>query len=580
MKDNANPKSRNKLFIWLTSAFGDGGRFELSLERRTRLAFLANMFICIALVAFISLKVFTSERMSSMQEIAQRNARQASAYIETKINDMNNISQLMSYEGTVGAQLYSFLKTDDNYSRLMAKQQIDDYIRLITFTNPDVGLVFYYNAREKNPIISNVTHKDRFFDFTDLILADKNDITYYGPHVAQSRFDMGTVLSLVRKVEIYGSDDIYVYIEEAFDLKDYQFNSSDFPLVNFFIVVNADGYINYSQLNAFKTGQKFDRGSSSLLGYRWFEVPADMGWNTIMLVPQAEFDALRGEWIRQMAISAVLIIVIALVVPLLGWQIFYRPVRSFAFGMKMLREGSIEKAISTGIPEADQLLEQTLVMRGRILELIEQVRQKEKIKSDMEIEKLLYQINPHFLMNTINTVQWLAMENNQHEIEQIATSLNKLLYYNLGKSSNTSLRQEINVLQEYISIQLSRYSFDFKLKINISSEYMDLPVPRFILQPLAENAINHGISDGGMLTVSVDLSDDEAYIVVLIKDDGKGMSADIYLDSEYKGKSVMGIGIGYVRGMLDLFYEGKANIEIDSAQGVGTELRLLLPVIK
>lgn len=551
-------------------------RQGLSLQRRAQLIFLIYIVVSFALIMVISIRAFTSGRAGGMLEMATRDVRQASAYVEATIKDITYISQQMSYQGTIGPQLYIFRTQKDSYTRMSAMEQIDSYIRLIAFTNPKIGLVLYYDAKSGLPVFSNMEQKQASINFDNPVLYEVNDLVYYGPHVSQSRFSMDNVLSLVRKVELFGIDDIYVYIEESLDLQDYRAASSD-SLVNYFMILNPEGIVNYSQLDRYIPGEVFDTGGAQTgidSGYQWFSAKSDSGWETVMFVPDGEFFAARNEWLQQIAAAALVALVLALLLPSFVWQIFYRPVRSLDREIRMM-DSELEKVVSTGIPEADKLLNQTLHMKGQLLELIEDIRIQEQRRADMEIEKLVYQINPHFLMNTINTVHWLAVENNQHEIDQVAISLNKLLHYNLGKDGSTNLRKEINIIQEYIAIQLNRYSFTFCLNVGVPSRVLDTPVPRFILQPLCENAISHGIDDGGTLTVELSMPEDEKTVVVLVKDDGKGIPEN-YDIAHGVG---MGIGIGYVRGMLQSFYGQRASIQIDSVQGQGTEIRLFLPIV-
>src|SRR4029079_11461760 len=124
--------------------------------------------------------------------------------------------------------------------------------------------------------------------------------------------------------------------------------------------------------------------------------------------------------------------------------------------------------VKTKIPEFDFLLNQFRQMREQIWELFAEVEHNEKRRVDLEVEKLLYQINPHFLMNTLDTVHWLALMNGQNEIDKLVLSLNKLLYYNLGKMGDTStIGDEIEALKEYLQLQQIRYDFRFEVDIDV-----------------------------------------------------------------------------------------------------------------
>lgn len=163
-------------------------------------------------------------------------------------------------------------------------------------------------------------------------------------------------------------------------------------------------------------------------------------------------------------------------------------------------------------------------MREQIWELFAEVERKEKRRVDLEVEKLLYQINPHFLMNTLDTVHWLALMNGQNEIDRLVSSLNKLLHYNLGKlGAASTINEEIEALKQYLTLQQIRYDFKFDVQMHVDEEVMSMPVPRFILQPLVENSLYHGLSDDGYIRVDVNLTN---AILISIQDNGSGMSEE------------------------------------------------------
>jgi two-component system sensor histidine kinase YesM len=121
------------------------------------------------------------------------------------------------------------------------------------------------------------------------------------------------------------------------------------------------------------------------------------------------------------------------------------------------------------------------------------------------MEKLLSQINPHFLHNTLNSVQWMAREAGQDDIDKIVTLLVQVLHYNMGKQSLiVTIRDEIEALRNYIELQSIRYEDDLEFDIEVHPEALHVPVPRFLLQPMVENAIYHGKHDTkSIITISV-----------------------------------------------------------------------------
>src|SRR5690606_37877864 len=128
-----------------------------------------------------------------------------------------------------------------------------------------------------------------------------------------------------------------------------------------------------------------------------------------------------------------------------------------------------------------------------------------------------------------NTAHWLAVMKNQPEIDRLIVSLNKLLYYNLGKTgrpgTTATVREEVEALEEYVTLQRIRYDFEFNVRIEAEENVLDLTVPRFIVNPLLECALEHGLADAG--TIHVRVSSDSAMLTLLVQDTGVGMSEEM-----------------------------------------------------
>jgi two-component system sensor histidine kinase YesM len=148
--------------------------------------------------------------------------------------------------------------------------------------------------------------------------------------------------------------------------------------------------------------------------------------------------------IKQYSLLSLLSIAAGLLLAWLMWRMVYVPLTQLSKEIRQLGNSRFHSEIKkTNIPEYDELLHQFWRTRKQVWELLLEVEQKEKRRADLEVEKLMYQINPHFLYNTLDTVSWIARLNGQDEIDKLVTSLNKLLHYNLGKQGQetTDVRQ-------------------------------------------------------------------------------------------------------------------------------------------
>jgi len=158
--------------------------------------------------------------------------------------------------------------------------------------------------------------------------------------------------------------------------------------------------------------------------------------------------------------------------------------------------------------------------------LMKQVVEEERAKKDAEMKALQYQINPHFLYNTLNSVQWLAVMKGVPEIKELVAALIHLLQSSLGKKGPfQTVAEELEDVRNYVRIQQYRFGQDLRIAFHVDPEAQMCRVPRLILQPLVENSIFHGFEDGkGHIWIEVRRDDGNLFISVT--DDGSGMSGE------------------------------------------------------
>jgi two-component system, sensor histidine kinase YesM len=553
------------------------------------------IFIVIALVPYASITVLSYLTISSIlsnkiQSGIQDSLKQAQLFLENSISNLNHISQQLTLEGSVGAMLERYLTNLNPFERSMLKRDIRNELNVIAFTNPNVGLIMYYfkdgsgsRDLETSPV------KEHFTPSGLPLLAAYYGISYFGPHISNDRFSGQYVISALRKIDFPDRDDVYVYLESGFKLTRNILNSDRVGINSFHLLLDNDGRISYSEVpTAFPVDSPFAPGTSAASGlaknFYWFKATSNQGWSLVSLVTQAEYNKEKDRWIDQIVLLSLVFLVFSIFLAGVLWEMVYKPLNLFSREMTWIDQNDFHLAsIPTRIPEFDFLLGQFQDMKKRIIELLAEAEQKEKRRADLEIENLLYQINPHFLMNSLNTVHWLAIEKGQTEIDRLVQAINRLLFYNLGKSGKSAtLREETAALREYIVLQQSRYDFEFEIAIRPDDRVLDTPIPRFILQPLVENAIFHGLSEAGRIWIEICLN---GRLEVSVHDNGPGMTEATIrnlLDerSAESGRFGMGIGLKYVKRALDSYYGGLSKLEIESVEGKGTTIHLSLPVGK
>jgi sensor histidine kinase YesM len=229
-------------------------------------------------------------------------------------------------------------------------------------------------------------------------------------------------------------------------------------------------------------------------------------------------------------------------------------------------------------------------MKGNIQGLIKEIKEKaalDQMLKEMELKNLQNQINPHFLFNVLNTISKKAYLEGAEVTSRLMDSVAALLRYNLGKMDKpVTLGQEVEIIREYFYIQKSRFGDRVSFQIIMDEQCEHLKIPSLIIQPIVENAFNHGIArieSGGRITVHIKKMGDGA--AVAISDNGVGMDEATRLslltgESENvhseNGKST-GIGFQNVIRRLRLFYGREDVVEIHSKPGQGTMVILHIP---
>lgn len=202
----------------------------------------------------------------------------------------------------------------------------------------------------------------------------------------------------------------------------------------------------------------------------------------------------------------------------------------------------------------------------------------EKRFSLAQLQLIKSQLNPHFLFNTLNMITRMSQEEDAPVTEEMLVAMSNLLRYSIRTSNAfTPLGQELKVVEDYMYLQQMRFGDRVRWKIDCSKELYKVDVPVFLLQPLVENAVIHGISEkeeGGGIYIRIKKQKDTLWISIV--DTGKGMEPQRLKEMQdglsVRGKG-LGIGLGNIYRRLSAYYE-KVDIYLNSREGKGTVVQL------
>lgn len=265
-----------------------------------------------------------------------------------------------------------------------------------------------------------------------------------------------------------------------------------------------------------------------------------------------------------------------------------KPVRTLVAASAQVGAGNLEVKVDIHSGDEFEELGRTFnAMTENLQVYIRKSLEQEKIKKDMEIDKLMLQINPHFIYNTLNTISYMAEEDGNRRIREFSNAFTALLQDSLTVSRDTyftTFRQELKNLENYILLQKYRYMDKIELICLVPEAFLECRMPNIFLQPIVENAIFHGLlaKEGeGMILVTAERRGDDLYVHV--SDDGVGMSREkidrIMGDQDLTAGDMRKIGAGNVKNRIAYIYGEKYGMEIRSIPGKGTTVTLHIPFL-
>lgn len=251
---------------------------------------------------------------------------------------------------------------------------------------------------------------------------------------------------------------------------------------------------------------------------------------------------------------------------------------------KAYQKGSGEKMeeFSENLDEVEQVIHSFEHLMGRVEYLMNEVYKKEIQNKSMELELLHSQIKPHFLYNTLSSIASLARRYQDEKLMNMITSLSDLYRISLSRGKeNITVEKEIEMTKSYLVIMENRFEDLIHVEFKVQESALNGLVPKILLQPFIENAINHAMRPEGVLVIVIDIRRVEEKLVFQIYDDGIGIE-------EEKVKELLhgvpddsgtehGYGIPNVQRRIKMYMGAEYGVEILSKKDVGTNVKIIMP---
>jgi two-component system sensor histidine kinase YesM len=309
------------------------------------------------------------------------------------------------------------------------------------------------------------------------------------------------------------------------------------------------------------------------------------GWTIVNVIDQ-NYLFNQMYWMQRFNIVfAILAVLFSVIVIIYVTSTLTRSTHKIISAMNIAREGELSVQVKMDTKDEIAMIGFHFnLMMVRIQQLMEEVKSATGREKEAEIRALVAQINPHFLYNILDSINWMAIEKDEHEISQMIESLANILRYSINDSNwVVTLQEEVEWLNQYIYLLQNHFEYSFVSVIEFEENMLTLKIYKLLLQPLVENAIIHGfkgLQSGGILKITgIRMGE---FIKIVVEDNGKGMSRDtlelISMDLQER-RSFSGIGIKNVSNRLRIYYGKDASLDFSSQIGVGTVVTLVLPVL-
>lgn len=555
----------------------------MRLKSKLAMVYILAGFLPIVVILFVNYfqmrSVFKNQETNTLYSFINRSTLD----LDDKFKKYAELAKLITNDENVN-DILSTIYLDDN--RINEKFDLSVAPSLDTF-------IYFHNEVSKITI-----YTDRIVDYKNKYLAPIEELKKadWYDNIADSRNNnwiAGTdekTIVLVRKMQSLEENGINGYFYEKINydnvFEDLSENISD----NYGICVSDRQGQNIYSYDTFTDKNKEYNLSLPEITKKYTDKNKDYfiikktipetGWNVWLYKPEK----LMGTSIRQINIitfGGTLVCLVATFMCIRFTAIFVTT-----------RIGKLQKAVArvekedfsyalntTSQDEIGELITSFSKMERKLNYLINEVYKSRIKEKEYEMKALQAQINPHFLYNTLSLINWKAIEAGKRDISKITLALSAFYRTSLNKGNNiTHISGEIENMRSYLSIQLMLHDDGFDVTEDIDDSVLEYTCPNLILQPLIENAIDHGIDvmpEDRRGVISVICKDMDTYIQFVIKDNGIGMTKEQTV--KILTKDSKGYGVRNVNERLKLCYGEEYPMIIKSKENTGTEVIITIP---
>lgn len=322
--------------------------------------------------------------------------------------------------------------------------------------------------------------------------------------------------------------------------------------------------------------------------HAYTSVNSDYGWRIVRVLSQS---LIRSRILGQQSwfIIALLLVSVLLVAAVFRFTgRMNASIQKIVKAMDAAGQGELHTrlALPTTAPDEMRLIATDFNwMLEQLSALIDEVRRANDSQRQAELAAVEAQLNPHFLYNTLDTINWMAINREQYEISNCISALGGILRYAIDRADKrVTVSEELAWVQKYVYLQRTRLKNEFAFHTDVQPEAMACRVRKLLFQPYVENAIIHGFEGArGTSELRLVIRRQGDVLLIVISDNGKGMTQQAISNAFGEAADTppdqrSHIGIRNAMARLEMYYHGRATLAVQSTPGQGTTVTLRVPV--
>lgn len=564
---------------------------HLNWRQKVLISILGSFIIIMSFLFYITYHYFVKKVEAGNEKVVLLNFEQAEKDLENILKNAELSLNKYAASDQVWKFGYEYPKTDIEDSKL--KMRISESFHSEMLVNREIAALGILKG-DGNGIMSAAVGKNRTgeTDITgktlDILMEAKNKYPYtvWIPGWELELNDLSPFKVMAQTPSLVGIKAVGINV----DLKEESFLFVAIDEKNIQSTYRPVAFNDSRAVLVDKKGQIISDTDKSMLGKIYYKGSDTQnieyslgfyGWRLCDMIPKEEYLKDANE-IRNFGVIVIISAIIATAVVAFAWSRKYtKPIELLMENMHHVKrqEFDIEKPGKLGWEELDQLNEELYSTAQSIKEYINRLKQVEDEKRREELMALQYQMNPHFLLNSLNSIRWMAMMTNNTIVADTLVRLGKIITPVLRNPSLTwKVKNEVEFLENYAAMMQLRYGHDMEYKMNCEKALYEIEFPRFILQPLIENCFVHGSSQEEMRTIEVVIECNDCM-------DVKVINSGIFLNEEElnqirnkmksKLKTSDHLGLANVSKRLELLYgdKGYMSVETDYKLGLIVHIR-------